>query len=291
MRQRAVLLSTPLLAEEKVFDNKGCRAHLIIHLMRVSAYQFLAVCGQYASGLLISCLATVEVIKIYHLWTTAGAFPYLKTKVAFFSELIQSMFLMLFLFLLFLMHFKNFGENVLEGPQLFCITLITIAVVVEWALTIAMLFLSLLCPAKKTDKDSKKKTTGIKISEVFIYYKKPETESAVQKDSDSVTKSKAPQSDTTENSEIKQMLDRPIDVIEKVQSQRVQPKSFGQDSETRIKQTSILSTWKGQNRVIAPNPGVPSIIPNNLSGSQTSHSQKEISDRILEYYKRRKLAN
>ena len=293
MRQRAVLLATPLLLDDRVFANKGCRAHLIIHLMRVSAYQFLPICGQYASGLLITMLAMVEVVKIYHLWTTAGAFPYLKTKIAFVSELIQSMFLLLFLFLLFLMHFKDFGESVLDGPQLFCITLITIAVITEWLLTIVMLIIGLVFGKKKPAKGEKKQTTGIKISEIFIYYSKAEaTDEPEQKQVISVVpKSKPVVSESTnQSSDVKQMIaTRPADTLDgKIAELRIQPKVYSHDSESWSKDSQVLSTRRPVNKIIASNMG-----QSNLSKSHSNwnpNPQKEVSERILEYYKRRKLA-
>ena len=168
LRRHVEFLSAPLAFRLSVNRSPLCRGFLLAHTWRVLAYQIFIVAGQYASGLLISVLLAVEGSKLaYTLWGGGG--PFLNNKLQLLADVLQSAFMGLILAFFFFLHFRSTHDVIQKGPQLFGVTVIVVAVLTEWLLTLINIVWTLsanLCFKKKAN-------SPYPYKEVYLFYKLP----------------------------------------------------------------------------------------------------------------------
>ena len=126
--------------------SQSARSMVLIALFRVTTYQLVVVACQQASGLLIAVLLAAELSKTIYLAKTYSLFKHIKHISYFAAEMTQSMFLIVFLFLAFILHLREKGEDVPERYQRFGIWLVMIAIIVEWIFTFTSIVQAIIEP-------------------------------------------------------------------------------------------------------------------------------------------------
>ena len=127
------------------FSDVGCRYLYFVYISRVLFYQLVAVTCQFANLLSISVLLFVELLHI--LWvvyvlSSEGT----RFKLMGCASILQSTFLVFFLLYSCSYLFYGPSDNPSEGSQKFGISMVFIALMCEWALCLANLFIFYLLP-------------------------------------------------------------------------------------------------------------------------------------------------
>ena len=79
-------LSEFLTVDKAVYQNKMCRSYYMIHIVRISAYHFVVVAGQYLSGVVIGSLLFLEIFKVFYTLYMYLRYRYLKFFVLVLME-------------------------------------------------------------------------------------------------------------------------------------------------------------------------------------------------------------
>ena len=133
-------LSEFLTVDKAVYQNKMCRSYYMIHIVRISAYHFVVVAGQYLSGFVRGSLLFLEVFKVLYTLYMYIRYRYLKFFVLVLMETCQSIIFGIFLTLSMITYMKDKHAPMSESFQntgLYCVML---SVLLEYILLAFYIF-------------------------------------------------------------------------------------------------------------------------------------------------------
>ena len=166
-------LSNPLAFSFASFSSRSSRAHLFVHLLRVSAYQVFVVSCQYANKLLLGLLICLEVCRGSLICLNQQLSNSMASRVQYYGELTQSVFLSMVLFASFVLSFEDDRHPINLRIQLFVVYTIIVAVAVEWTLLLLGIFMQLVETFRKKRVDKQKLAQAMQ----YIFYRQEPVES------------------------------------------------------------------------------------------------------------------
>ena len=154
------LFTETFRTERDVFESQTCRGAMLLHFIRVGAYQCLTISGQYSCKLVLAVLATAEGLRISITMRNHLKYKPYSNILFLVMELSQSVFLFLFE-IVFIFATSSAKEDPALDIQKFGIWLIIISTGAEYFLILC--FLILICyQAVQSCRKSKQATKSSK---------------------------------------------------------------------------------------------------------------------------------
>ena len=161
--------TTPLKTETKVYDSRLSRNLVLLHFLRMFAYQLLIPIGQYMPGSTILALLSLEIMKISLAIYIQFKYRAMVDPVVVLTETAQHFFMTVFLVLAFAINMhnsKNLGQ-VDSIYQSIGIVVILVAIVLEYLLIVMKMILVVVALIRS--RISKNGTLHLKFG-WFIYH-------------------------------------------------------------------------------------------------------------------------
>ena len=164
-------LGNQIALNVRSYGNKQSRGFVLWHLLRLGIYQVGVVSGQYTTGLLALVLLFWELRHANHTFQTYSATKHIKQFLGLVLVIGECFVLGFFLILIFFIHFKENGEVIGRGTQLFGIVLVMIGLCFEWAVTLTMIVLEIVKAFK--DKSLKKAGKSNPPGDSWVIFRNP----------------------------------------------------------------------------------------------------------------------